>query len=112
MSASHLFHAGTWVTRLLAKDADDPTTPNAMLVYRLGEQKPTSAFVVNSLTGDVTSLTWLDREVGIHYFLPLLFELQIIEILAISQISLGTRTGGNVRTLLYELQECIEILEK
>ena len=75
VSASHLFHAGTWVTRLLAKDADDPTTPNAMLVYRLGEQKPTSAFVVNSLTGDVTSLTWLDREVGIHYFLPLLFEL-------------------------------------
>lgn len=60
--------AGTYVMTVTANDADDATTANGMVRYRIVTQTPQSPsqnmFTINSETGDiVTVAAGLDREV-------------------------------------------------
>lgn len=59
---------GTYVMTVTANDADDSTTANGMVRYRIVTQTPQSPsqnmFTINSETGDiVTVAAGLDREV-------------------------------------------------
>lgn len=60
---------GTYVMTVTANDADDSTTANGMVRYRIVTQTPQSPsqnmFTINSETGDiVTVAAGLDREVS------------------------------------------------
>lgn len=60
---------GTYVMHLSAFDADDNTTANGMVRYRILSQTPHSPipnmFTINSETGDIVTVApGLDREVG------------------------------------------------
>lgn len=62
--------SGTYVMHLSAFDADDNTTANGMVRYRILSQTPHSPipnmFTINSETGDIVTVApGLDREVGL-----------------------------------------------
>lgn len=64
------FFPGTYVMTVTANDADDGTTANGMVRYRIVTQTPQSPsqnmFTINSETGDiVTVAAGLDREVSL-----------------------------------------------
>ena len=64
-----LSSSGTYVMHLAAFDADDNTTANGMVRYRILSQTPHSPipnmFTINSETGDIVTVApGLDREVG------------------------------------------------
>lgn len=65
------FWEGTYVMTVTANDADDSTTANGMVRYRIVTQTPQSPsqnmFTINSETGDiVTVAAGLDREVSVQ----------------------------------------------
>ncbi|OXB78445.1 UNVERIFIED_CONTAM: hypothetical protein H355_007475 [Colinus virginianus] len=65
---------GTYVMTVTANDADDSTTANGMVRYRIVTQTPQSPsqnmFTINSETGDiVTVAAGLDREIPVHHIL-------------------------------------------
>lgn len=64
--------SGTPVMHVSAFDADDNTTANGMVRYRILSQMPHSPipnmFTINSETGDIVTVApGLDREVGLLY---------------------------------------------
>lgn len=66
---------GTYVMTVTANDADDSTTANGMVRYRIVTQTPQSPsqnmFTINSETGDiVTVAAGLDREVSLNTTAP------------------------------------------
>lgn len=66
-----LLFPGTYVMTVTANDADDGTTANGMVRYRIVTQTPQSPsqnmFTINSETGDiVTVAAGLDREVSLR----------------------------------------------
>ncbi|NXJ48331.1 CADH4 protein, partial [Spizaetus tyrannus] len=66
---------GTYVMTVTANDADDSTTANGMVRYRIVTQTPQSPsqnmFTINSETGDiVTVAAGLDREVSLKAIIP------------------------------------------
>lgn len=69
-----LLFQGTYVMTVTANDADDSTTANGMVRYRIVTQTPQSPsqnmFTINSETGDiVTVAAGLDREVSLKAIL-------------------------------------------
>lgn len=70
-----LLFQGTYVMTVTANDADDSTTANGMVRYRIVTQTPQSPsqnmFTINSETGDiVTVAAGLDREVSLKTITP------------------------------------------
>lgn len=70
-----LLFQGTYVMTVTANDADDSTTANGMVRYRIVTQTPQSPsqnmFTINSETGDiVTVAAGLDREVSLKVIIP------------------------------------------
>lgn len=70
-----LLFQGTYVMTVTANDADDSTTANGMVRYRIVTQTPQSPsqnmFTINSETGDiVTVAAGLDREVSLKAIIP------------------------------------------
>lgn len=70
-----LLFKGTYVMTVTANDADDSTTANGMVRYRIVTQTPQSPsqnmFTINSETGDiVTVAAGLDREVSLKAIIP------------------------------------------
>ena len=59
---------------IVAKDADDPTTINGIVHYRILSQKPNALFDINKVTGVISYRgTGLDREVRIIFKLSTLY---------------------------------------
>ncbi|KAK0149791.1 Cadherin-1 [Merluccius polli] len=62
------------VITIVAKDADDPTTNNAIIHYKILSQKPNALFDINPVTGAIRYLgSGLDREVRIVFKLSTLY---------------------------------------
>lgn len=65
-----LSFSGSLVMKIDATDADDPTSPNSKIAFRIISQEPSqpSAFQIDRETGEVWTSTYqLDREVNSFY---------------------------------------------
>ncbi|TFK12353.1 CKLF-like MARVEL transmembrane domain-containing protein 8 [Platysternon megacephalum] len=105
-SVEELSELGTLVMRINATDADEPNNLNSKIAFKiLQNSDQSSAFNINSITGDITARLYLDREKQSSYTLT-------VEAKDRAGDKIGLATTCTVRIKILDVNDNVPVLER